>query len=132
MRIVSTSVFPNIDCIGLEPKARANSEVPFCSKTTTISSIATIISSVSRIVLSIPIGFYPRRRRLNLDRVMVTDIISFLQGVREELKKVVWPSRELVIRASVAVVVFVLFFTLYLWILDLIFVKMISLVFNKL
>lgn len=63
---------------------------------------------------------------------MVTDIISFLQGVREELKKVVWPSRELVIRASVAVVVFVLFFTLYLWILDLIFVKMISLVFNKL
>lgn len=63
---------------------------------------------------------------------MAIDIISFLQGVREELKKVVWPSKELVIRASIAVVVFVLFFTLYLWILDLIFVKMISLVFNKL
>ena len=63
---------------------------------------------------------------------MVGEIISFLEGVREVLKKVVWPSKELVIRASVAVIIFVLFFSLYLWIFDLIFVKIISLVFNKL
>ncbi len=63
---------------------------------------------------------------------MVKDVIEFLEGVREELKRVIFPSRELVIRASIAVVVFVTFFSLYLWILDLIFVKLISLVFNKL
>ena len=58
--------------------------------------------------------------------------MEFLEGVREELKKVVWPSRELVIRATIAVIIFIFFFSLYLWILDLIFVKIISLVFNKL
>jgi preprotein translocase subunit SecE len=63
---------------------------------------------------------------------MVSQLISFLEGVREELRKVVWPSKELVIRASVAVIIFVIFFTLYLWILDLLFVKIILLVFNKL
>jgi preprotein translocase subunit SecE len=63
---------------------------------------------------------------------MVSQVISFLEGVREELRKVVWPSKELVIRASVAVIIFVIFFTLYLWILDLLFVKIILLVFNKL
>jgi len=63
---------------------------------------------------------------------MVTKLFPFLEGVREELKKVVWPSKELVIRASAAVIIFVIFFTLYLWILDLLFVKIILLVFNKL
>jgi len=63
---------------------------------------------------------------------MVGSVLEFLEGVREELKKVVWPSREHVIRASVAVVIFTTFFSLYLWILDLIFVKIISLVFNNL
>lgn len=63
---------------------------------------------------------------------MVSNVIEFLKGVREELKRVIFPSKELVIRASIAVVVFVTFFSLYLWILDLIFVKLISLVFNKL
>ncbi|HID80057.1 MAG TPA: preprotein translocase subunit SecE [Aquifex aeolicus] len=62
----------------------------------------------------------------------MTGLLSFLEGVREELKKVVWPSKELVIRASVAVFIFVIFFTLYLWLLDLLFVKIILLVFNKL
>ncbi len=63
---------------------------------------------------------------------MLGEIIAFLEGVREELKKVVWPSKELVIKATVAVIVFVVFFSLYLWIFDLIFVKIIYLVFNKL
>ena len=63
---------------------------------------------------------------------MVGQVVEFLQGVREELKKVVWPSRELVIRASIAVVIFTAFFSIYLWLRDLIFVKIISLVFNNL
>jgi len=63
---------------------------------------------------------------------MVGQVVEFLQGVREELKKVVWPSRELVIRASIAVVIFTAFFSIYLWFWDLIFVKIISLVFNNL
>jgi preprotein translocase subunit SecE len=63
---------------------------------------------------------------------MLTEAINFIRGVREELKKVVWPSRELVVRASVAVVVFTAFFSIYLWILDMVFAKIVSLVFNKL
>jgi preprotein translocase subunit SecE len=63
---------------------------------------------------------------------MLSQIIEFFRGVREELQKVVWPSRELVIRASVAVVVFTAFFSIYLWILDMVFAKIVSLVFNKL
>ena len=62
----------------------------------------------------------------------MASVLEFFEGVREELKKVVWPSKELVIRASLAVIIFVAFFSLYLWILDLIFVKIISLFFNKL
>jgi len=63
---------------------------------------------------------------------MISEFIEFLQGVREELKKVVWPSKELVIRATFAVIVFTTFFSLYLWILDMLFAKIVTLVFNKL
>jgi len=61
---------------------------------------------------------------------MLSDLIEFFRGVREELKKVVWPSRELVIRATVAVIIFTFFFSIYLWILDIIFGRIVSLVFN--
>ncbi len=63
---------------------------------------------------------------------MITDALEFLRGVREELKKVVWPSKELIVRATVAVIIFTVLFSIYLWILDTIFAKMITLVFNKL
>jgi preprotein translocase subunit SecE len=63
---------------------------------------------------------------------MINEFIEFLRGVREELKKVVWPSKELVIRATLAVIVFTTFFSLYLWILDMLFAKIVTLVFNKL
>jgi len=61
---------------------------------------------------------------------MLAEVIDFLRGVREELQKVVWPSREMVIKASIAVIIFTTFFALYLWILDMLFAKIISLVFN--
>jgi preprotein translocase subunit SecE len=63
---------------------------------------------------------------------MIADALEFLRGVREELKKVVWPSKELIVRATVAVIIFTALFSVYLWILDTIFAKMITLVFNKL
>jgi preprotein translocase subunit SecE len=61
----------------------------------------------------------------------MVDVLTFFRDVREELKKVVWPSRKLIIRASIAVLIFTIFFSLYLWILDLSFVKMISLALTK-
>ncbi len=67
-----------------------------------------------------------------IPKLMFTDWINFLRGVREELKKVIFPPRDLVIRASVAVVVFTALFSVYLWILDMLFAKIVSLVFNKL
>ncbi|SNZ10870.1 preprotein translocase subunit SecE [Persephonella hydrogeniphila] len=49
------------------------------------------------------------------------EIPKFLKEVQEELKKVTWPSKELVRNATVAVIVFTLLVSLYLWGLDLIF-----------
>jgi preprotein translocase subunit SecE len=54
------------------------------------------------------------------------EILKFFQEVRDELRRVVFPSKELVIKASIAVFLFTVFFSIYLWILDIIFVKIIS------
>ncbi|WP_293442981.1 preprotein translocase subunit SecE [Persephonella sp.] len=51
----------------------------------------------------------------------VNEIPKFLKEVQEELKKVSWPSKELVRNATVAVIIFTLLVSLYLWGLDLIF-----------
>ena len=51
---------------------------------------------------------------------------DFLLGVRDELKRVVWPSRETVIKATISVIIFSLVVGVYLWILDLSFTKIIS------
>ncbi|NPA58059.1 MAG: preprotein translocase subunit SecE [Aquificae bacterium] len=51
----------------------------------------------------------------------VSEIPKFLKEVQEELKKVTWPSRELVRNATIAVIVFTLLVSLYLWGLDLLF-----------
>ncbi|WP_010881261.1 preprotein translocase subunit SecE [Aquifex aeolicus] len=51
---------------------------------------------------------------------------EFLKGVRDELKRVVWPSRELVVKATISVIIFSLAIGVYLWILDLTFTKIIS------
>ncbi|RUM31242.1 MAG: preprotein translocase subunit SecE [Aquifex sp.] len=51
---------------------------------------------------------------------------EFLKGVREELKRVVWPHKDLVVKATVSVIIFSLAIGVYLWILDLTFTKIIS------
>ncbi|MCX7760838.1 MAG: preprotein translocase subunit SecE [Hydrogenothermaceae bacterium] len=57
--------------------------------------------------------------------------INFLKEVYEELKKVVWPSKELVRTATIAVVVFTLLVAVYLWGLDIIFSKLITLIIER-
>lgn len=51
---------------------------------------------------------------------------EFLLGVREELKRVIWPPKNTVIKATISVIIFSLVVGVYLWILDLAFTKIIS------
>ncbi|GAB6078946.1 preprotein translocase subunit SecE [Hydrogenobaculum acidophilum] len=57
-------------------------------------------------------------------------ILNFLKEVRQELRKVSWPDKKLVIRATVSVIIFSLFFGIYLWIVDLTFTKILSFIFG--
>jgi preprotein translocase, SecE subunit, bacterial len=57
-------------------------------------------------------------------------ILSFLKEVRQELRKVSLPDKKLVIRATVSVIIFSLFFGIYLWIVDLSFTKILSFIFG--
>ena len=43
---------------------------------------------------------------------------SFLRGVRQELKKVVWPTREELTTHTIVVIVCVVFFTVAFWLID--------------
>ncbi|WP_297457053.1 preprotein translocase subunit SecE [Persephonella sp.] len=51
----------------------------------------------------------------------ISELPQFFKEVQEELKKVTWPSKELVKNATIGVIVFTLLVSLYLWGLDLIF-----------
>jgi len=55
---------------------------------------------------------------------------EFLQGVRTELRRVAWPDRNLVTKATISVIIFSLVIGVYLWILDLAFTKILSLIFT--
>ena len=43
---------------------------------------------------------------------------AFLRGVRQELKKVVWPTREELTTDTIVVVVCVVFFAVAFWLID--------------
>ncbi|WP_029523380.1 preprotein translocase subunit SecE [Persephonella sp. KM09-Lau-8] len=53
----------------------------------------------------------------------ISELPKFFKEVQEELKKVTWPSKELVKNATIGVIVFTLLVSLYLWGLDFIFSK---------
>jgi len=53
-------------------------------------------------------------------------IKSFLKGVRQELNRVSWPQKSLAFKATVSVIIFSLIIGLYLWILDIAFVRIIN------
>jgi len=57
-------------------------------------------------------------------------IIQFLKEVNEELKKVNWPSKELVRNATIAVIIFTLLMSVYLWGLDLLFSRLFDLIYQ--
>lgn len=54
---------------------------------------------------------------------------EFLKGVRTELRRVTWPDRKLVTKATISVIIFSLVIGVYLWVLDLAFTKILSLIF---
>jgi preprotein translocase subunit SecE len=57
--------------------------------------------------------------------------VSFVSETRDELKKVVWPSRQEVIRLTVVVITVSLIVGTFLGGLDFLFVKIISLIVIK-
>jgi len=56
---------------------------------------------------------------------------AFLTEVRSELKKVTWPGRKEVYSTTLVVIATSIFFGFYLWGLDLVFSRALSLVFKR-
>jgi preprotein translocase subunit SecE len=61
----------------------------------------------------------------------VREARAFLQEVRGELKKVTWPSRKEVYSTTLVVVATSIFFGFYLWGLDVVFSRALSLAFKR-
>jgi preprotein translocase subunit SecE len=68
------------------------------------------------------IGWAPRKYR---------EAREFLTEVRSELKKVTWPSRQEVQSTTLVVIATSIFFGFYLWGLDLVFSRILSLVLKR-
>jgi preprotein translocase subunit SecE len=68
------------------------------------------------------IGWVPRKVRAARE---------FLTEVRSELKKVTWPSRPEVQSTTLVVIATSIFFGFYLWALDLVFSRILSLVLKR-
>ncbi len=56
---------------------------------------------------------------------------AFLSEARSELKKVTWPSRQEVQSTTLVVIATAIFFGFYLWGLDLVFSRVLSLVLKR-
>jgi len=56
---------------------------------------------------------------------------AFLLEVRSELKKVTWPGRKEVYSTTLVVIATSIFFSFYLWGLDLVFSRVLSLAFKR-
>jgi preprotein translocase subunit SecE len=59
------------------------------------------------------------------------ELRSFLTEVRSELKKVTWPGRNEVYSTTIVVMATTVFFGFYLWGLDLVFSRVLSLVLKR-
>ena len=55
----------------------------------------------------------------------------FLSEVRNELKRVTWPSRKEVYATTIVVILTALFFGIYLWLLDLSFSSVVQWIFRR-
>jgi len=63
-------------------------------------------------------------------RILNGKNFKFFKGSKARAKKVSWPDKKLVIRATVSVIIFSLFFGIYLWIVDLAFTKILAFMFG--
>jgi len=61
----------------------------------------------------------------------IAEARAFLTEVRAELKKVTWPSRKEVYSTTLVVIATSIFFGFYLWGLDLVFSRALSLAFQR-
>ncbi|SHK32471.1 preprotein translocase subunit SecE [Thermocrinis minervae] len=52
-------------------------------------------------------------------------IKKFLSEVKQELRRVSWPDRDLALKATFGVIMFSLAIGLYLWVVDLILVRLV-------
>ena len=68
------------------------------------------------------IGWVPRKYR---------EAREFLTEVRSELRKVTWPGRQEVQSTTLVVIATSIFFGFYLWALDLVFSRILSLVLKR-
>ena len=68
------------------------------------------------------IGLVPRK---------IAEAREFLTEVRSELRKVTWPSRQEVRSTTLVVIATSIFFGFYLWGLDLVFSRILSLVLKR-
>jgi len=50
---------------------------------------------------------------------------EFIKSVRKELDKVSWAKRNLVVKATISVIIFSLTFGISLWVFDLVFTRLI-------
>ncbi len=50
---------------------------------------------------------------------------EFIKSVKKELDKVSWPQRNLVVKATISVIIFSLAFGISLWVFDLVFTRLI-------
>ncbi|MFN3976964.1 MAG: preprotein translocase subunit SecE [Aquificaceae bacterium] len=50
---------------------------------------------------------------------------EFIRSLKKELDKVSWPGRNLVVKATISVIIFSLAFGISLWLFDLVFTRLI-------
>lgn len=66
--------------------------------------------------------------KTNMSTSVVNQVTEYLKGAQEELRKVVWPSKQETIRSTIAVIAISVAMGAFFWVLDLVFSKGLSVV----
>ena len=56
----------------------------------------------------------------------INELATYLKGAEEELRKVVWPTKQETVRATTVVIAMSIALAIFFWVLDLIFSKVLS------
>ena len=62
-----------------------------------------------------------KRKTKKEKKSLIKRLTGFMKDVRKEMKKVHWPSKKEMVKYSIATLVFVIFFSLFFYIIDIIF-----------